>query len=67
MCAHVLSGVPALCDPWIVAGSSVHGILRQECQNRLPFPPPGDLPTQGSNAVCLTGGAAKEALSSKQR
>ena len=28
-------------------GSSVHGILRQEYWNGLPFPSPGDLPDPG--------------------
>ena len=28
-------------------GSSVHGISRQEYWSRVPFPSPGDLPTQG--------------------
>ena len=27
------------------------GFFRQEYWNGLPFPPPGDLPTQGSNSV----------------
>ena len=36
-------------------GSSVCGIFRQEYWSGLPFPPPGDLPTQGSNPhlLCL--------------
>ena len=29
------------------------GFSRQECWSGLPFPPPGDLPTQGSNSSLL--------------
>ena len=38
-----------LCDPvdCSLPGSSVHGILRQEYWNRLPFPTLGDLPDPG--------------------
>ena len=32
---------------WCLPGPSVHGILRQESWNRLPFPSPGDLPDPG--------------------
>ena len=37
------------CDPMdcSLSGSSVHGILRQECWSGLPFPSPGDLPDPG--------------------
>ena len=40
-----------LCDPMDCSppGSSVHGFSRQEYCSRLPFPPPGIFPTQGSN------------------
>ena len=42
---------PTLCDPMDCSppGSSVHGFSRQEYCSRLPFPPPGIFPTQGSN------------------
>ena len=35
--------------------SSVHGVLQQDYWSGLPFPPPGDLPDQGSNPrpLCL--------------
>ena len=38
------------CSP---PGSSVRGILRQEYWSGLPFPPAGDLPTQGMNQCLL--------------
>ena len=38
------------CSP---PGSSVHGILWQEYWNGLPFPSPGDFPTQGLNLEVL--------------
>ena len=47
---HACSGVscPTHCNPtdYILAGSSVHGIFRQEYRSGLPFPP-GDLPDPG--------------------
>ena len=52
MCAQVC---PALrdfmnCSP---LGPSVHGFSKQDSWSGLPFPTPGDTPTQGSNP-CLT-------------
>ena len=41
---------PMDCSPPV---SSVHGISRQEYWSGLPFPSPGDLPTQGSNLGLL--------------
>ena len=40
---------PTLCDTMDCSplGSSVLGILRQECWSGLPFPSPGDLPNPG--------------------
>ena len=40
----------SLCDPVDCSppGSSVHGILQQECWSGLPCPPPGDLPDPGT-------------------
>ena len=37
------------CDPLdcSLSGSSVHGMLQQECWSGLPFPSPGDLPNPG--------------------
>ena len=48
MCAcSVPQSCPTLCDPMDCSppGSSAHGISRQEYQNGLPFPSPGDLPS----------------------
>ena len=40
--------------PWTIqAGSSVHGIRRQEYWSGLPFPSPGDLPNPGTEPVSL--------------
>ena len=48
---HACSGVscPTHCNPtdYILAGSSVHGIFRQECWSGLSFPYLGDLPEPG--------------------
>ena len=41
---------PLYCSP---TGSSVHGILWQECWSGLPFPSPGIFPTQESNPGLL--------------
>ena len=40
-----------LCDSvdYNSPGASVHGILQERILERVPFPSPGDLPTQGSN------------------
>ena len=59
MCVHakLLQLCLTLCDPMdcILPGSSVHGILQARHWSGLPCPPPGDLPTQGSNShlLCL--------------
>ena len=42
---------PTLCD---LPGSSVHGVLWQECWSGLPFPSPGDLPDPGIEPGCPT-------------
>ena len=51
MCVCVLfaQSCPTLGDPMDCSppGSSVHGILRQEYWNGLPFTSPGDLPAPG--------------------
>ena len=58
---HACSGVscPTHCNPtdYILAGSSVHGIFRQEYRSGLPFPP-GDLPDPGikPTSPTLAGG-----------
>ena len=56
MCAQ---SCPTLCDPMdcSLPGSSVHGILRQEYWNGLPFPSPGNLPDPGIKhaSPALTG------------
>ena len=39
------------CGP---AGSSVHGISRQEYWIGLPFPPPGDLPNPGIQEMSVS-------------
>ena len=46
-----LSRVRLLATPWTVAyqASPSMGFSRQECWSGLPFPSPGDLPTQESN------------------
>ena len=48
VCVKLLSHVQ-LCNPMDCSpvGSSVHGILRQEYWNALPFPSQGDLPNRG--------------------
>ena len=47
----VIQSCPTLCDTkdCSLPGSSIHDVFRQEYWNGLPFPSPGDLPTQGSN------------------
>ena len=44
---------PTLCDPIDCSqpGSSTHGTSRQQYWNRLPFPPPGDLPNPGIEPI----------------
>ena len=43
---------PMDCSP---SGSSIHGILRQECWSELSCPPPGDQ-TRISCGCCIAGG-----------
>ena len=55
MCAKLIQSCPTFwdamdCNP---PGSSVHGFSRQEYWSWLLCPPPGDLPTQGSNPSLL--------------
>ena len=47
MLAQLLSHVQLFETLCSLSGSSVRGILRQECWSRLPCPPPGDLPNLG--------------------
>ena len=49
MCVLVAQLCLTFCDPMDCSplGSFVHGISRQEYWSRLPFPSPGDLPSQG--------------------
>ena len=51
----VLSHVRLFAAPWTVAcqASLSVGFSRQEYWSRLPFPPPGDLPDQGSSPRLL--------------
>ena len=53
--AHLLSHVWFFVAPWTVVCQSPLSIefSRQEHQNGLPFPTPGDLPTQGLNPHLL--------------
>ena len=62
-CCSVTKSCLTLCDPMDCSppGSSVHGILQQECSSGLPHPPPGDLPDPGIELAsfmspALTGG-----------
>ena len=50
-CAYLLSGVWLFVTPWTIDVRLLcpWGFSRQEYSNGLPCPPPGDLPTQGSN------------------
>ena len=45
---------PQDCNP---PGSSAHGIFRQEYRNRLPSPPPGDLPDLRTEPTLLASPA----------
>ena len=51
MTVKSLSRVRLFVTPWTVAYQAPQsmGFSRQEYWSRLPFPSPGDLPTQGSN------------------
>ena len=51
MLAQLLSHVQLFETLCSLSGSSVRGILRQECWSRLPCPPPGDLPNLGIKPV----------------
>ena len=48
--AQTLSPVLLFATPWTVACQAPlsKGFLRQECWNKLSFPPPGDLPDPGT-------------------
>ena len=65
-CTHAqsLQVCSTLCDPTDCTppGSSVHGSSRQECRSGVTRPPLGDLPDQGSEAVCLTSPALAAGL-----
>ena len=54
-CCLVTKSCPTLFDPmdYSPPGFSVHGISRQEYWSGLPFPSPGDFPTQGLNPRLL--------------
>ena len=54
-CAKSLQLCLTLCDPMDCSppSSSVHGFSRQEYWNRLPCPPPGDLPDPGIKPMPL--------------
>ena len=51
----LLSHVQFFATPWTVAYQAPlsMGFSRQKCWSELPFPFPGDLPTQGSNPSLL--------------
>ena len=53
VCVLVAQSCPTLGNPMDCSppGSSVHGILRQEYWNGLPFTSPGDLPDPGIKPV----------------
>ena len=55
MHAKLLQSCPTLCDPMDCSppGSSVHGILQARILGGLPFPPPGDLPSAGTEPMSL--------------
>ena len=56
-CVQLIQSCPILCDPMGCSppASSVHGILQARTLEWGAMPPPGDLPTQGSNLhlLCL--------------
>ena len=54
--AKSLQSCPTLCNPMDCSppGSSVHGLLRQEYWNGLPFPSPEHLPDPGIKPTSLT-------------
>ena len=49
MATKLLQSCPTLCDSMDSSppGSSINGILQARILNRLPCPPPGDLPDPG--------------------
>ena len=49
--SEITQSCPTLCNPMEcgLPGSSVHGILQTRVMKWVPFPSPGDLPTQGLN------------------
>ena len=53
-----------LCDTidYTLPDSSLHGFAREEYWNRLPFPPPGDLPNPGVKSVSLMSPALADRL-----
>ena len=57
MHAKLLQSCPTLCDPMDSSppGSSVHGILRQEYWNGLPFPSPPSSQAQRNHQVFISG------------
>ena len=54
-CAKSVHSCLTLCDPVGFIGSSVRGIFQTRVLERLPCPPPGDLPEQrlSSRLLCL--------------
>ena len=57
--SSVTQSCSTLCEPMDCSppGSSVHGILQQECSSRLPFPFPGDLSNPGIEPLSLASAA----------
>ena len=55
VCVSHFSHVQLFVTPWTIAhqASLSIGSSRQQCQSGLSFPPPGDLPIQGSNPCLL--------------
>ena len=55
LCAQLLNCVQLFATSWNIAHQAPLslGILQQEYWSELPCPPPGDLPTQGSNPGLL--------------
>ena len=52
----VAKSCPALCEPMDHSPQAPlpRGLSRQECQSKLPCPPPGDLPDPGIEPASLT-------------
>ena len=55
VCAKLLQSYPTVCDPVDCSppGSSVHGVLQARVLERVPRPPPGDLPDPGVEPASL--------------